>query len=55
MHEDMHINQACSVKRVLTSSAKSIDSGQPAHSAQADLGRNFLPQSFSSLSKDHNT
>ena len=33
----------CSVKRDIYASAKSIDPGQPAHSAQADLGRYFLP------------
>ena len=31
------------LKTVLSASAKSIDPGQPAQSAQADLGRKFLP------------
>ena len=35
--------EQCSVKRGLNASAKSIDPGQPARSAQADLGRNVLP------------
>ena len=31
------------VKRGFNASAKSIDPGQPAQNAQADLGRYFLP------------
>ena len=30
------------VERELNASAKSVDPGRPAQSAQADLGRNFL-------------
>ena len=36
------LNEACSVKSGLHAYAKSIDPCQPAHSAQADMGRNFL-------------
>ena len=43
MCADLHINLHFSVKIWLFASAKSIDSGQPEQSAQADLNRNFLP------------
>ena len=39
---DLHIYYLFYVNKVLTITAKSIDSGQPAQSAQADLGRNFF-------------
>ena len=35
--------EACSVETQLEASAKSIDQGQPAQFAQADIVRNFLP------------
>ena len=38
----LKILEACLVKTGFTASAKSIDSGQPAQSAQADLSRYFL-------------
>ena len=41
MHVDLHIYELFSVKKGLDASAKSIDSDQPAQSAQSDLGRNF--------------
>ena len=39
---DLHINKLCFVKRGLNASSKSIDSGLPTQSAQAELGRYFL-------------
>ena len=39
---DRHINETFSEKRGIEAYAKSIDPGQPAQSAQADLGRYFL-------------
>ena len=41
MHVDLHIDESFSMNGGFNTSAKSIDRGQPAHSAQADLGRNF--------------
>ena len=43
MHVDLHINEPFSVKTMFQTNAKSLGAGQPAHTAQADLGRNFLP------------
>ena len=42
MPVDLHIDSALSVKRGFNASAKYIDSGQPAQSAQANLSRNIL-------------
>ena len=39
---DLYINEPFSLKRELKASAKSIDAGQLAQSAQADLGRKSL-------------
>ena len=39
---DPHINEQLPLKRGLDAFANSIGSDQPAQSAQADLGRNFL-------------
>ena len=41
------------VKNGMDASAKSIDSGQPAQDAQADLGQNFLMLIISYISKYH--
>ena len=42
MQLDLHVNEAFSVKRAFNASVKSIDSGEPVQSAQADMSRNFL-------------
>ena len=43
MSVDLHIYEPFSVERKgLNASAKSIDPGQPAQSAHAELNRNFL-------------
>ena len=39
---DLSINEPFSMKKESNASSKSIDTDQPAQSAQADLGRNFL-------------
>ena len=40
---NVHLYDLYSVNRGLTRLAKTIDSGQPARTAQADLSRYFLP------------
>ena len=42
MRVDLHINVTLSLNMGLKSYAKSIDPGQPAQTAQADLVRKFL-------------
>ena len=37
----LYVYEPCPMERGLNAFAKSIDSGQPAQSAQADLSRNF--------------
>ena len=42
IHLSVFVFGSCSMTKVFKTSAKSLDSGQPAQSAQADLNRDFL-------------
>ena len=42
MHVNLYSNDSSSLKRGRNATAKSIDPGQPAQSAQAELDQNFL-------------